>query len=98
MAQYCLPTIRTNINNLGGVDEGRQVPRLIGPDTPEGLHQLGLFEVRPGEAAENTTDLGDAVGLPMPSGLSPTRAEETSQLSLFDSRPGPPVKRRRRKS
>lgn len=45
MAEYCLPTIVENINRLDGVDEKeRLVPRRINPDSPDGMHQLGLFD------------------------------------------------------
>jgi len=44
MGEYCLPTIVENINDLGGVDEGRRVPRRINLDAPDGAHQLGLFD------------------------------------------------------
>ena len=44
MAEYCLPTIVENINRLGGVDEGRLVPRRINLDGPGGWQQLILFE------------------------------------------------------
>ena len=43
MAEYCLPTIVDNIKNIGGVDEGRLVPREINPHDP-GTYQLGLFD------------------------------------------------------
>lgn len=43
MAEYCLPTIVDNINKMGGVDEGRIVPRQINLDSP-GTYQLGLFD------------------------------------------------------
>ena len=44
MAEYCLPTIVENISKLGGVDEGRLVPRRINLDAPGGAYQLGLFD------------------------------------------------------
>ncbi|MEW5986703.1 MAG: DUF559 domain-containing protein [Chloroflexota bacterium] len=44
MAAYCVPTIVENVNKLGGVDEGRPVPRQIDPATGEGMRQLGLFD------------------------------------------------------
>jgi very-short-patch-repair endonuclease len=44
MDEYCLPTVVENINRLGGVDEGRLVPRRIDLDVPGGLQQLGLFD------------------------------------------------------
>jgi very-short-patch-repair endonuclease len=43
MAEYCLPTIVQNIDKLGGIDEGRVVPRQINLDRP-GTYQLGLFD------------------------------------------------------
>ena len=43
MAEYCLPRIVENIDNLGGVDEGRIVPRQINLRSP-GTRQLGLFD------------------------------------------------------
>jgi hypothetical protein len=44
MDEYCLPKIVENINRLGGVEEGKLVPRRIDLDTPGGLQQLGLFD------------------------------------------------------
>jgi very-short-patch-repair endonuclease len=44
MAEYCLPTIVENVNKLGGVDEGRLVPRRINLDAPDGVYQLTLFD------------------------------------------------------
>ena len=38
MQEYCLPTIKENINQLGGVDEGGIIPRVIGSN------QLTLFD------------------------------------------------------
>jgi very-short-patch-repair endonuclease len=42
-AEYCIHTITNTINNLGGVDEGKQVSRKIDLDA-EGAYQLGLFD------------------------------------------------------
>jgi very-short-patch-repair endonuclease len=44
MEEYCLPKIVENINKLGGVDEGRTVPRYISLDNPGQARQLGLFD------------------------------------------------------
>ena len=44
MAEYCLPTSIENIDRLGGVDEGRLVPRRINLNALDGAHQLGLFD------------------------------------------------------
>jgi len=44
MEGYCLPTVVENINRLGGVEEGRVVPRRIDLDAPGGLQQWGLFD------------------------------------------------------
>jgi very-short-patch-repair endonuclease len=43
MAGYCLPTIVENVNKLGGLDDGRVVPRRIGLDG-QGGEQLSLFD------------------------------------------------------
>ena len=43
MADYCLPTIVENVNNLGGPDEGRMIPCQINIEWP-GMYQLGLFD------------------------------------------------------
>jgi very-short-patch-repair endonuclease len=43
MNDYCLPTIAKNINNLGGVDEGRMIPRDVNL-SPSDLDQLSLFD------------------------------------------------------
>lgn len=39
---YCISTIRDTINTLGGVDEGRAIPRKINPGS--GSYQLSLFD------------------------------------------------------
>lgn len=44
MEQYCLPTVIENINRLGGVDEGRMVPRHFHPDGPGAAQQLSIFD------------------------------------------------------
>lgn len=44
MEEYCLSTIAENINKLGGVDEGKVLPREIDLGTSEGWYQLGLFD------------------------------------------------------
>ena len=44
MRDYCLPTIVENINRLGGVEEGKSVPRKIDLDAPPGMRQLTLFD------------------------------------------------------
>ncbi|UCC64296.1 MAG: DUF559 domain-containing protein, partial [Anaerolineae bacterium] len=49
MEEYGLRTVVENINRLGGVEEGRLVPRRIDLDAPGGLQQLGLFDDRAGE-------------------------------------------------
>ena len=48
LAEYCLPTIVENINNLGGPDEGRLVPRHIRLNPAS--EQLGLFDDPPKES------------------------------------------------
>jgi very-short-patch-repair endonuclease len=47
MAEYCLPTIVENVNQLGGVDEGGFLPRHIRLDAPGSMQQLGLFDSPP---------------------------------------------------
>jgi hypothetical protein len=44
MQQYCIPTIVENINNFGGPDEGRVIPRRIDPNASPGTYQLSLFD------------------------------------------------------
>lgn len=44
MAEYCLPIIVKNINNLGGVDEGKTIPRKIDLDASPGTYQPSLFD------------------------------------------------------
>jgi very-short-patch-repair endonuclease len=44
METYTLPTVVENIERLGGVDEGRLVPRHIDRDMLKGVWQLGLFD------------------------------------------------------
>jgi very-short-patch-repair endonuclease len=43
MAEYCVPTIAETINKLGGVEEGRVLPRKIDLDESGGS-QKGLFD------------------------------------------------------
>ena len=43
MAQYCIPKIVKEINNCGGLDEGRAEPRKIDPAAPPGSYQPSLF-------------------------------------------------------
>jgi very-short-patch-repair endonuclease len=44
LMEYCIPTIATTINNLGGVDENGVVPRRIELSPEGGLHQKSLFD------------------------------------------------------
>ncbi|MCI0487803.1 MAG: hypothetical protein L0229_14520 [Blastocatellia bacterium] len=44
MAEYCLPTIVKKINKMGGVDEGKALPRRIDLDDQDGAYQPGLFD------------------------------------------------------
>jgi very-short-patch-repair endonuclease len=46
MHEYCLPTIVENINHLGGLDDGRMVPRRVSLD-PATPTQLSLFDDAP---------------------------------------------------
>ena len=41
-ASYCVETVVENINNLGGVDEGKIIPRKINLD--RGSYQPSLFD------------------------------------------------------
>jgi very-short-patch-repair endonuclease len=41
MTSYCVPTIVDTIDRLGGIEEGKIIPRKIGPG---GLHQPTLFD------------------------------------------------------
>ena len=43
MAEYCIPTIVKNIEQAGGIDAGRLIPRQLNPDDPE-VRQLSLFD------------------------------------------------------
>ena len=47
MEEYCLPMIVENINQLGGLEEGRLAPRRISLDAPNGAYQRGLFDDPP---------------------------------------------------
>ncbi len=42
MEDYTLPTITDNINNLGGIEEGKIVPRKIDPEAPDDTYQMSL--------------------------------------------------------
>lgn len=44
MSDYCLPTVVKKINSLGGLDEGKTVPRKIDLDIPPGSYQPSLFD------------------------------------------------------
>ncbi len=44
MAEYCIPNIVDTINRLGGLNEGKLIPRKIDLAAPEGSRQLGLFD------------------------------------------------------
>lgn len=44
MAEYCLPTVIKKINTLGGIDEGKTIPRKIDLSTPPGSYQPSLFD------------------------------------------------------
>jgi len=44
MEEYCAPTIVENINRLGGLDEGKTVPRKIDLKAPSGWQQLTLLD------------------------------------------------------
>jgi len=44
MAEYCLPTVVKKINALGGVDQGKTVPRKIDLNVPPGSYQPSLFD------------------------------------------------------
>jgi len=44
MAEYCLPTIVNNINQLGGVEEGHSMGRKVSLSNP-GATQLSLFDI-----------------------------------------------------
>lgn len=52
MVEYCLPTIVENINRLGGLEEGRLVPRRISLDGPDGWRQMTLFGPGTGDGGE----------------------------------------------
>jgi copper chaperone CopZ len=41
-ASYCIETVSKNINKLGGVDEGKVIPRKINLDS--GSYQPSLFD------------------------------------------------------
>ena len=43
MTEYCIPEIIKNVEKLGGIDEGRVVPRDITTD-PFRPKQMGLFD------------------------------------------------------
>lgn len=43
MADYCLPTVVKSINNYGGIDEGKTVPRKIDLSIPPESYQPSLF-------------------------------------------------------
>jgi very-short-patch-repair endonuclease len=46
MADYCIPTVVKEVNNLGGVEEDGLVPRKINPRLPPGMQQLTLLDGR----------------------------------------------------
>lgn len=44
MAEYCLPSVVKKINALGGIDEGKTIPRKIDLNVPPGSYQPSLFD------------------------------------------------------
>jgi len=44
MVEYCVPTVLENINRLGGIDDGRLIPRLFDPARLDALPQPSLFD------------------------------------------------------
>lgn len=44
VAEYCVSTVVKNINKLGGVDDGKTVPRKIDLNIPPGSYQPSLFD------------------------------------------------------
>jgi very-short-patch-repair endonuclease len=45
--EYCVPTVRDNVNALGGVEEpGRYMPRKIHPDATRGIYQPSIFDTQ----------------------------------------------------
>jgi very-short-patch-repair endonuclease len=42
-SEYCIPTIVESINKLGGIDEGRYLPRKIDLESDD-TYQMGLFD------------------------------------------------------
>ena len=46
---YCLPTVVKEINNLGGIDEGKAIARKIDLAMPRGMQQPSLFDSKPDE-------------------------------------------------
>jgi very-short-patch-repair endonuclease len=44
MEEYCLPSVAKKINALGGVDEGKKIPRKIDLKVPPGSYQPLLFD------------------------------------------------------
>lgn len=44
ISDYCVPMIKENINRLGGVEEGKFLPRLIDQDNRSGIYQATLFD------------------------------------------------------
>lgn len=93
MADYCLPLIAENIRRLGGVDEGKDVPRYISPDNAAGLHQTNLFyaPVADSDEEEDGGTLGES-NAPDAKPAAPSR-----QLPLLDIPPDSPPKRRKGK-
>lgn len=44
LAEYCVPTIVENVNNLAGLNDERLVARKFDPKNPDGSQQMGLFD------------------------------------------------------
>ena len=44
MVEYCVPTVLENINRLGGIDDGRLIPRQFDPARLDALPQPSLFD------------------------------------------------------
>lgn len=71
IAEYCIPTVVENINRLGGLDEGKTVPRKIDLDAPSGWQQLTLLD----SAIKEDQDKTDTVTRPK---ASKKRGKRTS--------------------
>lgn len=95
MADYVLPTIAEEVNNLGGVDDGTVTPHLIQLAAPDGLRQSGLFSATNTSPVSPTNEASAIDNTTEPSRSTPLPPR---QAPLFDIPHDAPPKRKKSKT